>query len=117
MNAQAAVEIINEIATRLGVAAGYIIPELARVEIAQDAVLLVVFLNALIISVMYLKSKRVKEAFGDHNDDCIGEVLAFFASIALLAAFIALTLCMHDLVGWIASPTAKTIMYVVGMMK
>ena len=35
MSAQAAMEIINDIASQLGVAAGYIIPEIARMEIAQ----------------------------------------------------------------------------------
>lgn len=117
MNADKAMEIINDIASRLGVAVEYIVPELARMEIAQDAVSAVASLLILIILVLFLKTRRSKESFNDDNDDCAGATLTFFAIVALPVAFIILTFSIHDLVGWIASPTAKAMMYVVGVMK
>lgn len=117
MNADKAMEIINNIASQLGVTAGYIIPEFARVKIAQNAVLSAQLVVVLVISALYLTTKRAKESFDDHNDDYAGAVLVFFACIALPASFVMLMISMHSLVGWLVSPTAKTIMYVVGLMK
>ena len=57
MSAQAAMEIINDIASQLGVAAGYIIPEIARMEIAQTTFGVAAALLILIISALFLKTQ------------------------------------------------------------
>ena len=117
MSTQETMEIINDIALQLGVATRYIIPEFARAEIAQNAVLSAQLFVALVISTLYLTTKRAKESFDDHNSDYVGAVLALFACIALPASFIMLMISIHSLVGWLVSPTAKTIMYVMRLAK
>lgn len=117
MSAQAAMEIINEIATRLGVAAEYIIPEFARMNIAQHAISLVALLCMAAISILYLNSKRAKDSFRDDYDDPCGAALTFFSIVAVFVCTIGILFEAYDLVGWIASPTAKTIVDVVRLMR
>lgn len=50
MNVDKAIEIINEIAEKLGVDAEYIIPELARMQIAKSIVGIVANLSVLVIA-------------------------------------------------------------------
>lgn len=117
MNVDKDIEIINDIASRLGVAAEYIVPEIAHMGIAQNAFWVVLSLFILIISVRFLKTKRSKEAFDVNNDDSVAVILTFFAFVAVPFAFIILTFSIYDLIGWIVSPTAKTIAYVVELIK
>ena len=54
MNVDKAMEIIDQIASKLGVAAEYIIPELARMQIAQTAMLLVLSIVFSVVSGSYI---------------------------------------------------------------
>lgn len=117
MNADKASKIINGIASQLGVAAEYIIPEFARMNIAQHTTSLVALLCIVTISILYLNSKRAKDSFRDDYDDPCGAVLTFFSTVAVFVCTIGILFETYDLVGWIASPTAKTIEDVVRLMK
>ena len=117
MNVDKDIEIINNIASRLGVASEYIVPEIAHMGIAQTSFGVAILLLILIISILFLKTQRSKESFNTDNDDYAGAALTFFAIVALPVSSIALTFSIYDLVGWIASPTAKAIVYVVNLMQ
>ena len=117
MNVDKDIEIINDIASRLGVAAEYIIPEIERLKIVQNVFWVVLSLFILMIAVRFLKTKRSKEAFNINNDDSVAVILTFLAFIAVPFDLIILIGSLYDLVGWIVSPTTKTRVYVIGLIK
>lgn len=99
--------IINTLCEKLGVAAGMLIPELARYYIAKLTTTAVIF--ALVAVVFLRKAKSIAKQIdpGDLFDDGITPMIittAVFGIAAVIAA-----VCTVELVGWIASPTAAAI--------
>lgn len=109
MNVDIAMGVIDETARRLGVPAEQIIPELSRMNIAHNifmcAVMLTVFLILLVSIIVCVK-----------KIDYFPEVSIFLTGFACLAVAAAVRYG-YDLVGWIASPTAKATVYIMGLMK
>lgn len=127
MNVDKAMEIINEIASKLGVAAEYIIPELARMQIAKliigivaSIIVLAVVCVAIRKIIKYVRSLNEDDDSWSEDQDMIRVLLMFLAGVigfaGLLAAF-ALYGGISELSGWIASPTAQSIEYVMGALK
>lgn len=127
MNADKAMEIIDQIASKLGVAAEYIIPELARMEIAQCIVGIVVDVIVLVVACVVI-TKAVKNIRKVNEDDRLswsdkGDRQILYIITILIAGIIgfATALMFSDetsaLCGWLASPTAKSIEYVMGALK
>lgn len=118
MNVDKATEIINQIASKLGVAAEYIAPELARMQIAQYAMATALSVVFLVISVIVIKLERVNKPEDKWYDaDFFGTSIMTFLSVTTVASLLVLVSSMYELSGWLASPTAKSIEYVMRALK
>ena len=127
MNVDKAMEIINQIAVKLGVAAEYIVPELARLKItegiigiASSIIVLVLVYMAITKALKYLRylNDNDKRSWVDKSDMQIGCIMliAFMGIVGAFAAF-AFFDGISELSGWITSPTAKSIEYVMRVLK
>lgn len=127
MNVDKAMEIINQIAAKLGVAAEYIVPELARLKItegiigiASSIIVLVLVYMAITKALKYLRylNDDDKRSWVDKSDMQIGCIMliAFMGIVGVFAAF-AFFDGISELSGWITSPTAKSIEYVMRVLK
>lgn len=127
MDVDKAMKIIDQIAEKLGVTAEYIIPELARMEIAQCIVGIVVDIIVLVVACVFI-TKAVKNLRQVSEDDRLswsdkGDRQILYIITILIAGIIgfATALMFSDetsaLCGWLASPTAKSIEYVIGALK
>ena len=127
MNVDKAMEIINQIAAKLGVAAEYIVPELARLKITEgiigtvsSIIVLVLVYMAITKALKYLRylNDDDKRSWVDKSDMQIGCIMliAFMGIVGVFAAF-AFFDGISELSGWITSPTAKSIEYVMRVLK
>ena len=127
MNVDKAMEIIDQIASKLGVAAEYIIPEMARMQIAKliigivtSIIVLAVVCTAIRKIIKYIRSLNEDDDSWSEDQDMIRFSLMFLAGVigfaGLFAAF-ALFGRISELSGWIASPTAQSIEYVMKALK
>ena len=127
MNVDKAMEIINQIAAKLGVAAEYIVPELARLKItegiigiASSVIVLGLVYMAITKALKYLRylNDDDKRSWVDKSDMQIGCIMliAFMGIVGVFAAF-AFFDGISELSGWITSPTAKSIEYVMRVLK
>jgi len=111
-------KIIDALCDKLGVAATYLIPELAKKSIAQDVVsivLCVIALTAITMFVQWIVKKNI-------DDDGVvdGEnvfFLCIFPVVLGLLVFGVFWSTLGDLAGWLASPTAMAIEKITGMIK
>ena len=127
MNVDKAMEIIDQIASRLGVAAEYIIPEMARMQIAKliigivaSIIVLAVVCTAIRKIIKYSRSLKEDDDSWSGDQDLIQASLMFLAGvIGFVGLFAALALFgrISELSGWIASPTAQSIEYVMKALK
>lgn len=127
MNVEKAMEIINEIAEKLGVAAEYIIPELARMRITQSivgivasAIVLVVACVFITKAVKYLKQLDENDRldWSDQDDrKALCTILIFIMSFIGIVMVVAFFNGISELSGWLTSPTAKSIEYVMRALK
>lgn len=127
MNVDKAMEIINQIASKLGVAAEYIAPELARLKItegivgiATSIIVLALVYMAIAKTLKYLRhlSDDDERSWVDKSDMQIGcmMLIGFLSIVGVFAAF-AFFNGISELSGWIASPTAKSIEYVMRTLR
>jgi len=100
-------EIIGSLCEKLGTTAQYLIPEMAKMHIADSLFCMiawiVIFIVALIILPFSYKAKRensYSEVFG---------VLLILNVIIILAALFCGLGCASDLIKWTTSPTAMAI--------
>ena len=127
MNVDKAMEIVNQIASKLGVTAEYIIPELARMRIAQSIVGIVANVIVLVVAcvvitkaVKYLRqvSEGDRLSWSDKGDRQILCIIAILiAGIFGFATALMFFDETSELCGWLASPTAKSIEYVMRVLK
>lgn len=117
MNVDKAMKIVDQIAEKLGVAAEYIIPELARMQIVQTAMVLVlsiVFSVALAITIKKVQANKPEDKY---DIDFAGTAITMFAVFALVISLVVIASSACELSGWLASPTAKSIEYVMRALK
>ena len=127
MNVEKAMEIIDQIASKLGVAAEYIIPELARMEIAQCIVGIVASASTLVVALVVItKAVKYLRQLDENDSLCWSDkenmkvsctVLIFITIVIGVGIVVAFFNGISELSGWLASPTAKSIEYVMGTLK
>ena len=108
--------IIDNLCQKLGTSATYLIPELAKKEIAETAVGLV-FAVLVGVILVYL-TKRIAERMEEEQIDMEDGFFFFiFPGFALVIDFVAISVFAGNLAGWITSPTAKAIEKIAEMIK
>lgn len=127
MNVDKSIEIINEIAEKLGVAAEYIIPELERMQIAQSIVGIVANLSVLVIAwIVITKAVKYIIQLGendrlDYSEKDDMKILCTILILIVIVIGVVMAVALFDgiieLSGWLASPTAKSIEYVMRALK
>lgn len=106
-------EVINVLCEKLGTTGQYLIPELAKMNIAEDIIWGVVSLIIAIVSIYFLP----KAWKYDKNNE---EEYSFWVIIPIISIAVFGTVfivVLNDMVGWIVSPTAKTISYIINTMR
>lgn len=101
-------EIINNLCDKLGTSAKYLIPEMEKLNIAQD-VFMVIFTAIMlaICGVMTVKAWKYDHSDGrDFFDDSCFTLLPFGIGAVMFFIF---SISMYDLIGWLSSPTAMAI--------
>ena len=113
--------IIDNLCEKFGTTTAYLIPEMAKYNIARDIEMVVFSIIFMIIAYVIWSTtmKRYKEALSRydgleeeyqkwHRRPCIDDYFGYFVcSVILFFAFICtMMISVHNLVGWIASPTA-----------
>ena len=108
--------IIDNLCQKLGTSATYLIPELAKKEIAETAVGLIfaVLFGVILVYLMRRIAKRMEGELIDMED---GFFFFIFPGFALLLDFIVISVYAGNLAGWITSPTAKAIEKIAEMIK
>lgn len=104
--------IINNLCDKLGTSANLLIPELAKLRIAETVILLVAFALVLAVGIIFFK-KSYK--FGKDEDAVIA-----YAIIGLTLSIFGFSLCvieLYTLVGWLVSPRAKAILEIIRMVR
>ena len=127
MNVDKAMEIIDQIASKLGVAAEYIIPELARMSIAQSIVGIMANVSVLAVAwvvitkaVKYLRQLCENDTldWSDKDDmKILCTILILITTVIGIGTAVAFFNGISELSGWLASPTAKSIEYVMRALK
>lgn len=108
-------EIINNLCEKLGTSAQYLIPELARKNIAEDVFQIIVSVIAFaVLGYVTPKVWRYDHSPEDQWDERFWIIIPV---ILWFGFFVVFTTATYDLVGWLASPTAKAITQLTGMLK
>lgn len=109
-------EIINNLCDKLGTSAKYLIPEMAKLNIAQ-CVFMVIF-TAIMLALCGVTT--VKAWKYDHRD---GQTFFDDSCFTLLPVgigtimFVIFSVSLYNLVGWLSSPTAMAIKEIVRTLK
>lgn len=103
-------EVINVLCERLGTTGQYLIPELMKMNVAEDIVLGIISLIIVIVSIYFLPKawKYDKEEYSYWTAIPIVSIIGFGIIFIVV---------LNDMVGWIVSPTAKTITYIINAMR
>ena len=113
MNANEVNAVIDNLADKLGLAAGnaaQLVPEFAKYSIATDAVRLLAF--GLIVATCAAFIIWAARRDPDWGDD--PKLIYIVCGIISTAMFLDR---LFDLVGWLASPQSATVKYILGVMK
>lgn len=109
-------EVINNICDKLGYAASEITPEMARYMIAVDTFDIIASALLCIVSTIVI-FKMIKSAQGAKSEDrwadttfqaIVGAIFSFFLLIGVAMLFVS----GANLIGWISSPKASMVQYV-----
>lgn len=107
-------EIINTLCEKLGVAASYLIPELARKNIAQDVVGVILCMIVLAaVTIFIVRIIKLSTEDGDFDIACT----SLLPAIVGIITFLVFSAILIDLAGWLASPTAMAIEQITNMIK
>jgi len=108
--------IINNLCDKLGYAASEITPEMAKYMIAKNVfsiIVCVAIIAVCAVIIAKLLKRYFKEAEENPYYDSPFEILfSFVCGVAIFAVFLILVFDGTDLVGWIASPKASMVEYV-----
>ena len=114
-------EVINNICNKLGYAASEITPEMARYMIAKDTFTVIASVVILIISILVVIKTRekvhLKQEKDPWADDTFETIITIILGIASIASVLTLLTVGADLIGWIASPKASMVQYVLEAIK
>ena len=108
--------IINNLCDKLGYAASEITPEMAKYMIAKDGATLLLSIIGIVLGILAVvwADKHYKRAVEDdpYYDSAIEIVVTIVMIAVTIFALIAVCTVSVDLVGWIASPKASMVEYV-----
>lgn len=99
--------VIDNICEKLGTTTEFLIPELARREICTNVATLLISLIFIIIA-LYFLPKAWK--YDCDNRDSAMTVIPF---LVISGSCILLIISVIDLVGWVASPTASSVIEII----
>lgn len=107
-------EIINNLCDKLGTSAKFLIPEMAKLNIAQGVFM--VILTAIMLAlcaVMTVKAWKYDHSDGRDfiDDSCFTLIPAVIGTIM----FVVFSISLYDLIGWLSSPTAMSIKEIMRM--
>lgn len=113
MNVDIAMGVIDEIARKLGVPADQIVPEISKLNIAQNTFMcgMLSILFLILIAGIIILVKKSKDPDSEWEF-----IIALLCGVCIVVA-IGAAICGFDLVGWMTSPQAKTIEYVLSYIK
>ena len=103
-------EVINVLCEKLGTTGQYLIPELMRMNIVEDIIWGIVSLIIIIVSIYFLP-----KAWKYDKKEYTFWVIVPIISIAVFGVIFIVML--NDMIGWIVSPTAKTVSYIINAMR
>lgn len=104
--------IIDNLCTKFGTTLQNLIPEMAKVNIAEDIVTIIIC--AIVSIVMYKIFKKSWKYYKEEEEEYI---LMMVCTVVIGTIFVIILGCsIVNLTGWIASPTAKTIQTIVSMI-
>lgn len=103
-------EVINVLCEKLGTTGQYLIPELMRMNIVEDIIWGIISLIIVIVSIYFLP-----KAWKYDKEEYTFWVIVPIISIAVFGVIFIVML--NDMIGWIVSPTAKTISYIINTMR
>ena len=108
--------IINNLCDKLGYAASEITPEMAKYMIVKDGVMLLLSIAGIALGILVIVwiVKHYKKAIEDnpYHDPAIEIVVVFAAVVVTIIALIVACTVGTELVGWIVSPKASMVEYV-----
>ena len=127
MNSVEFAEAINIICGKLGIAAdaaAQIVPRLARARIAeQGTIIITLLLLSVSLGFVCKKLYSVAQRYADNNGlySSVWDVdwfLLFFAIIfvGIVVCLAVVVILLPDVIGWIVSPDAKAILYVINQI-
>ena len=105
-------EVINVLCERLGTTGQYLTTELAKMSIVENTICGVISLIIVIVSIYFLP-KAWK--YDKNNEEDSFWIIIPIVSITIFGCIFMVAL--SDTVGWIVSPTAKTISYIINIMR
>ena len=120
MDAESVNAVIDNISNKLGIVANGVndlVPEFIKLGISSSVVgIIFEIITLILLSFVAVKMfSRIEN--GDEFEDNIFEWITMIASIVFIIVFaFALIFDVNDLVGWIVSPNAKAIEYVLNMV-
>ncbi len=103
--------IIDNLCTKFGTTLQNLIPEMAKMYIARNIVIIIIFgIMSIVTYKLYKKYSKINE-FSDYERQMILTI-----SFGIMSTVV-LILSIVDLTGWIASPTAEVVEMIMGMVK
>ena len=105
--------IVNNLCDKLGTSAKLLIPELAKLRIAESVTVLIIFSLFLLLGAIFIK---ISFKLYDEDDDT-AEALVIIGAVTMLIGAVGVAVDTCTLVGWLASPTAKAILEIIRMVK
>lgn len=105
-------KIIDNLCEKLGTSAKLLIPELAKMHIAEAVVTIVISMAVLAICAYVVW--RTWQKCEDLECAMILVILPFIVAMIAIGTF---AITAVDLAGWIASPTAKATQEIIGMLR
>ena len=108
--------VIDNLCAKFGTTLQNLVPEMARMNIAEDIVIIIIC--AIVSIVMYKIFKKGWKSYKDEEwYDKEEYIIMIICAILVGAIFvIILSFSIVNLTGWIASPTAKTVQTVISMI-
>ena len=103
-------KVIDNICDKLGILASELIPEMGRMKVAECGSIVAFGVIGTIIAVILVIVGMKKSNYCNTEEQ--GVAMLVIGIILMIFALGALVICLPDLVGWLASPKAKTFEFV-----
>ena len=124
MNVEEVNKVIDNLAAKFGTTASMLIPEISKYYITRHSVSIII-LSLIILSIVWIFTKTIKNyiAWQDKDEESIWTDMDIVGAILFVSGIVGAILMgilivdIVNLTGWLASPTAATIEYVLTRIK